>query len=561
MKSKSLFTKLVAFMLCVIMAISCLPVSAFAAENDWEGDIDVVETEPPAPGSSAENPATIEWEWDADYTIATATVTVPAGTTMYFADNGINADMVLTANGEKVAVTYGSMMMRTPSTFTLTAGEEDVVYNLVLTFAEGSYNNPAVAVLGNNTAEIAAGGQGYIFKYNVEEDGYLAVTVSADTGWTYSVNNLTAGKYGDTQWSDSDPIVNPTKIAVSAGDDIQITVNTYDPANPWSAPAGNVTVNLAYFEPELNNFVSSVSVALDNNIALRFVIDPDLNDDGVLELQGNDNVAVFYKFDEAASEWVEAGRVRQADWESYTKNRFTAAFDIAAKQMTDEVKVVIFTAGGVPLSNEYTDSARDYGMRGVNSLYPKASSNAKTARQLTMFVDFLNYGAAAQTQFTYNTGDLANAQLTDEHQAYATEKAEAENLRTGHGSSQVSVEARIELSFLLDQALVTEDMYVVISYEHHNNVSESVTIQGADFDTYTKNRWKVLAPNIATPDGNQLITCIVYDADGNEVTRAQDSVNSYMARVLASSSAKQPLKDLATAAVKLTTSAYNYLHA
>ena len=315
---------------------------------------------------------------------------------------------------------------------------------------------------------------------------------------------------------------------------------------------------------QLYDFVSSLTVALDNNIALRFIVDPDLNDDGVLELEGNDNIAVFYRFNKATAEWYEAGRVGQADWESYSKNRFTAAFDIAAKEMTDEVKIVIVNADGVPVSNEYIDSARAYGMRGVNSLFPKAASNAKTAKQLTMFVDFLNYGAAAQTQFIYNTGDLANAQLTADHQAYATESAEPENLRTGHGSSQVSVEDRIELSFLLDQTTVTSDMYVVISYTHHNGTVESVTIQGTDFETYTNKsgtRWSVLTPNIATPDGNQLITCVVYSADGNEVTRAVDSVNSYMARVLSSSSAGESLKDLATAAVKLTTSSYNYFHA
>ena len=47
MKRNSLFTKLFAMMLCVVMAVSCLPLSAFAQE--WEGDIDVVPQEPAAP--------------------------------------------------------------------------------------------------------------------------------------------------------------------------------------------------------------------------------------------------------------------------------------------------------------------------------------------------------------------------------------------------------------------------------------------------------------------------------------------------------------------------------
>ena len=51
MKRESLITKLVAFMLCVMMVVGCLPVGVFAEEattsQDWEGDIDVVENTPP----------------------------------------------------------------------------------------------------------------------------------------------------------------------------------------------------------------------------------------------------------------------------------------------------------------------------------------------------------------------------------------------------------------------------------------------------------------------------------------------------------------------------------
>ena len=763
MKRESLITKLVAFMLCVMMVVGCLPVSVFAAENDWEGDIDVVETEPPLGSESNPIDLTSEWVWNEANTEATVTVTVPAGNTIYYLSYNV-AGMTMTIGDDDPVVCSGNP--RTPYVWSIANdGEAEADYVITIAYPVGSMENPAEAFLGENTATIEAGSQGYYFTYTAWCDCKLDMTITAeaDAGWTYVVNNVTAGTYGDTQWSDSDPVVNPATIELAAGDEIQIIVNTYDSEDPYTAPAGTITMNLeqvlgicadcpiilqeqentvtnegtvyyggyfsgtvmtvsgegdfnviyngetiaatdgvvstavsssnprmpvvfaiegdgeysvsfaypagsqmnpavavlgdnaasieegnsqgyyyTYVAPEagdlefkftaltdgveadisivninsyanknmsdavdgvvtmpvsagdelqitvsvapdvnwnypaadftfnmayevtLYDFVSSLTVALDNNIALRFIVDPDLNDDGVLELEGDDNVAVFYKIDKTSGEWTEAGRVAQADWESYSKNRFTAAFDIAAKEMTDEVKIVIVNADGVPVSNEYIDSARAYGMRGVNSLFPKAASNAKTAKQLTMFVDFLNYGAAAQTQFIYNTGDLANAQLTADHQAYATESAEPENLRTGHGSSQVSVEDRIELSFLLDQTTVTSDMYVVISYTHHNGTVESVTIQGTDFGTYTNKsgtRWSVLTPNIATPDGNQLITCVVYSADGNEVTRAQDSVNSYMARVLAATSAAQSLKDLATAAVKLTTSSYNYFHA
>ena len=310
--------------------------------------------------------------------------------------------------------------------------------------------------------------------------------------------------------------------------------------------------------PELLNFISSTTAALNNSVALQFVIDPDLNDDNVLELIGDDNYVVIEKLNRETGEWEFFSNVPQSDWATYTNGRFVASCDLAAKQMTDQFKVVLYNSKDEQISYVWTDSGRAYGMRAVNTLINQVS-NATKKKQLTMFVDFLNYCAAAQIQFNYYPNDLANSELTPAQQAYATGSVAPENLRNGDGKSQVSVESRIELSFLFDTNVVTQDMYGVITYTHFNGVAESVTIQGADFATY-KSQWSLLAPNIATPDGNQLITCVIYDANGNEVARAQDSVNSYMARVLAASNASANLKALATAAVKLTTSSYAYFN-
>ena len=326
---------------------------------------------------------------------------------------------------------------------------------------------------------------------------------------------------------------------------------------------GTCTACGATAAPELLNFISSTTVALNNSVALQFVIDPDLDDDGTLELIGEDNYVVINKLNRETGEWEFYSNVPQGDWETYTKGRNVAVCDLAAMQMTDQFKVVLYSSNGEQISKEWIDSGRAYGMRAVNTLINQTDDASKKL-QLTMFIDFLNYCAAAQIQFGYYTDDLTNSELTDAHQAYATASVAPENLRSGVGSSQVNVEARIELSFLFPQDLVTQEMRGVITYAHFDGVEESVTIQGADFDTYTNKNdvtfWKLPAPNIATPDGNQIITCIVYDANGNEIAKAQDSVNSYMARVLASSGASDNLKALATAAVKLTTSSNNYFN-
>lgn len=310
--------------------------------------------------------------------------------------------------------------------------------------------------------------------------------------------------------------------------------------------------------PEALNFISSTTAALNNSVALQFVIDPDLNDDGVWELVGSDNYVVINKLNRETNEWEFFSNVPQSEWGAYTNGRYVASCDLAAMQMTDQFKVVLYNNNGEQISHEWIDSGRAYGMRAVNTLIGQVS-NANKKKQLTMFVDFLNYCAAAQIQFNYYPDDLANSMLTDAQKAYATVSVAPENMRNGDGKSQVNVEARIELSFLFDPNVVTRDMYGVITYTHFNGEQESITIQGKDFATY-KGQWSLLAPNIATPDGNQLITCVIYDVNGNEVAKAQDSVNSYMARVLAAPSASASLKALATAAVKLTTSSYNFFN-
>ena len=47
-------------------------------------------------------------------------------------------------------------------------------------------------------------------------------------------------------------------------------------------------------------------------------------------------------------------------------------------------------------------------------------SKSSNAEELTFMVDFLNYGAAAQQHFNYNTGNLVTADLTDTQKAYAS---------------------------------------------------------------------------------------------------------------------------------------------
>ena len=174
-------------------------------------------------------------------------------------------------NGETIAAVDGvvstavaSANPRMPVVFAIdTVGE----YTISFVYPVGSASNPAQLVIGENTASIEAGNtQGYYYTWIAAEEGTLTITMPSDMDWTYVINNLTTYQYGDTQCSDSDPVVNPAEIAVAAGDEIQVIVNTYDPADMWSNPAGEITFTAEFagaaapVVPEIVSQPTSVNV-------------------------------------------------------------------------------------------------------------------------------------------------------------------------------------------------------------------------------------------------------------------------------------------------------------
>ena len=113
----------------------------------------------------------------------------------------------------------------------------------------GTWGNPEVISAGTYAANLASGSQGYYYSWTAAETGTATIAMDSASGWMYSVNGeMTDGSfiYGDTHWCDDDPVVASESIAVNAGDILTISVNTYDPADPWSAPAGTVNWTLSF---------------------------------------------------------------------------------------------------------------------------------------------------------------------------------------------------------------------------------------------------------------------------------------------------------------------------
>ena len=110
-------------------------------------------------------------------------------------------------------------------------------YTVTFTYPAGSEQNPDTLVIGENTANIWANSKGYFFTWTAQAKGAMTVTMPSGD-WKYTIN-------GEELLSTTDPV---STILVEKDDSVQLIVNTYDPENPTSYPAGRAVVTAAFEE-------------------------------------------------------------------------------------------------------------------------------------------------------------------------------------------------------------------------------------------------------------------------------------------------------------------------
>jgi hypothetical protein len=236
--------------------------------------------------------------------------------------------------------------------------------------------------------------------------------------------------------------------------------------------------------------------------------------------------------------------VPYAQWEKRDPHMVVTLNGLAARQMADTIEVIIYHGNGLQAAVLWSDSVRGYTMRILEKQAPETK---------TMLVDMLNYGAAAQTFFGYNTDDLANNQLSAAQQAYATQDVNCTDQRvkgTNYYGSSLVLKDRILLTMYFKN--ITIDMYAVIRFTDHKGNAHQVRVEGSEFVKNGAN-YGVVVDELVVADGDQLVTVTVYNANGKEVASASDTVNSYAVRMMGSDA-------LFEAVAKFTTSAYAYFH-
>jgi len=309
---------------------------------------------------------------------------------------------------------------------------------------------------------------------------------------------------------------------------------------------GLVTCSYTVGEYVSAQFVGS-SVTLGDSLTMSFAIN-------VEGFTNDDNYARVSRTN--ADGTTETATVPQNDWVSYTDNVMLIPFtDIAAKEMTDTFTVVICDASGQIISNQWQDSIRDYAMR----MLEREDVIADTALR-TVYVDMLNYGAAAQTFFGYAAEDPANKSLTDVQKAYATSVCETESsllCSAGRAATSLTLKNRIRLDYFFKNSVIGSDyssLYATVVYTDHYGNAITVRIDGTDFLPYGTDLCYVSIPGLAIADYAQAVTCTVYDADGNALAWVTDSIVGYAHRMAGQ------LPEIVDAIVKFGHSSYQYFH-
>lgn len=484
MKSKSLFTKVLAFVLCAMMVIGCLPVSAFA-DDSWEGDLDIME------GVDAANPIQFDFGYRVDtygfyYTQSQNGMT-------YYSTYGRNGQWTFEVTGEgnfsviigdeTIAAVDGVVsksMAFSPFANQLAFaidGTGEFAISVAAYIPVGSMNNPAEAVLGDNVADIEAGNnQGYFFTYFAEEDGDL----------NFKINSITQGVEGDISVTNFSTWANRTLMAdgvdgvvtmpVTAGDELQIVVGVMPDAS-WNYPAANVTFNMAY-EPEGPIVDASLKFA---QVSLQFA--------EYIGVQPIMLTSVVKNYD---SYYVEAVQYPVGSDPIVTILEPTAdsvaAYNVYVlpmlpRAMTDKLTLTIYAEkdGVMYQSAVLETSIADLTMDKIVEYQGKDDLGA-----CKVLVDLLNYGAEVKKAFNYDVENLPNADLGTlaalGTQGNPVISATASN--TGSGKVRVyqntlSMGSRVEVQFVFMANTVA-------GYELHYTLNgETVEIPASEFDTET----------------------------------------------------------------------------
>jgi hypothetical protein len=268
-------------------------------------------------------------------------------------------------------------------------------------------------------------------------------------------------------------------------------------------------------------------MTLGNTLEINFVIN---NSD----IQGEGNYVVITK-QYADERGLVSKTIEQSAWERFNDTRKYVSFTVSAKEMNDPLTATVYNAEGKQISEVYHDSVAGYCVRMLGKEEEKASPVMK---KMTLFVDMVNYGAAAQLEWGYNVENLANAGLTEQQKAYATTVEEdlSRNILdkgTGYAGTTLSLKENILLNVVFQNETINKAAYAIVSYTGYKGRAEdevSYRVEAEQFQALGNSMKYVQINTLKVADYAQAVTVTLYDADGNEVSKCVESIESYLMR-------------------------------
>ena len=214
--------------------------------------------------------------------------------------------------------------------------------------------------------------------------------------------------------------------------------------------------------------------------------------------------------------------------------------NFAAREIASEINATLYAEdaeGNVYYGPTISYSLRQYAENQIR--------NATVAEEFkTMMVDFLNYGAAAQTHFGYNTSDLANSGLTEDELALASPERDYVDSKSATVDSTKAVNItnfsllfvdKITILAATDMDAVTyeanKDNWVAqVSYTNFDgiDVTEEIALNDESLFNLNGTRYVLNFAGLKSREMDKVVTIKICDKEGNVVSNTVTySVESY----------------------------------
>ena len=295
----------------------------------------------------------------------------------------------------------------------------------------------------------------------------------------------------------------------------------------YNCVCGAYYIEYVEFESfEEDEIIYGLSANVGNNLGMELLIKTtDLFYDASTDTHtGWVVVDVYDKDGNVTSSVVYAHKITQNQTTGIYTYRFNFP-DIVAKKMGDKI---VSTFYGVVDGVEYKAEPVE---KNIQTYYALAQANSDAEGTLmTLLNAMLNYGAAAQTYFGYNTENLVNSVLPDGKQkstfeADATTKVSSEDTCTNDAYKASGLYAVLEQEVVVSLVLTPTDavyaqdtLVFVGSYKTIQGKTINVVVNGDDFIVDSDGNITVDVKGISAKDLRQTITGALYHTDGTPLS-------------------------------------------